>query len=80
MLRGGAAAAAHQAGPGLPVGLFQIGQFLAQRLQVFHCAADIVAFANSFTGADPIVDADGNGVFDLADIVAFVESFNAGCP
>ena len=27
-----------------------------------------------------IADLDDNGLWDLADIIAFVEAFNAGCP
>ena len=42
--------------------------------------ADIAAFVDAFTGAEPPADLDGNGVYDLADISAFVSSFTAGCP
>ncbi len=42
--------------------------------------ADIGAFVDGFTGAMPIADLDGNGVYDLGDIAIFVGGFQAGCP
>ena len=38
-------------------------------------------FVGGFTSMDPIADiAEPFGVFDLADINAFVNAFAAGCP
>lgn len=42
--------------------------------------SDISAFVAAFTGMDPVVDFDANGVFDLTDISAFVSAFSGGCP
>ena len=43
--------------------------------------ADIVLFVTAFMNHDPIADfAEPYGVFDMADINAFVAAFVAGCP
>ena len=42
---------------------------------------DVQLFTAGFLANDPVADlADPFGVWDLADIQAFVDSFNAGCP
>lgn len=42
--------------------------------------ADINAFVTGFTGQDPIVDFNMDGLFDLTDIGTFVAAFVNGCP
>lgn len=42
--------------------------------------ADISAFVTGFTGMDPVADLNGDMIFDLGDITAFVDSFLLGCP
>jgi hypothetical protein len=42
--------------------------------------ADIAAFAGGFIALDPESDLTGDGVWDLADVQAFVTSFIDGCP
>ena len=39
-----------------------------------------LTFIDAFLASDPLVDFDGNGVYDLADINAFVNAFTTGCP
>jgi hypothetical protein len=40
----------------------------------------VTAFAAAFLAGDPVADLDGDGLFALADINAFVGAFLAGCP
>ena len=42
--------------------------------------ADISAFVTMFLGDDPAVDYDENSIYDLADVVGFINAFTAGCP
>ena len=42
--------------------------------------ADINAFVAAFLDQGPVADLDANGIFDLSDVVMFVEGFVAGCP
>jgi len=42
--------------------------------------ADINAFTAGFVAMEPIADLNADGLFDLSDIILFVESFTAGCP
>lgn len=41
---------------------------------------DVSAFLEGFGGGDPIVDFNSDRVLDLADLIAFVGAFVAGCP
>jgi hypothetical protein len=41
---------------------------------------DINAFLGGFLGHDASADIDGNGIYDLADVQAFIAAFTAGCP
>ncbi len=41
--------------------------------------ADLLAFIDAFLGRTPVADLDGNGVYELADIAAYIRGFNAGC-
>lgn len=41
---------------------------------------DVTTFVSGFVNQLPIADLDGNGLYDLADAVAFVEAFLVGCP
>ena len=41
--------------------------------------ADITAFVEGFVAGERVADLDGDGVFDLADIVEYVSAFNGGC-
>lgn len=42
--------------------------------------ADINLFVTAFLTNNPFADGDDNGIFDLADIVAYIDAFTAGCP
>ena len=41
---------------------------------------DVNAYVGGFLSQDPVADLTGEGVFDLADLGAFIGGFNAGCP
>ncbi|MCC5822850.1 MAG: hypothetical protein LAT64_05005 [Phycisphaerales bacterium] len=48
-----------------------------------NCAVnffDIRTFLNLFLTQDPAADFNSDGVFDFADVAAFVDAFAAGCP
>ena len=42
--------------------------------------SDINLFVTAFTGQNPIADFDDNGIWDLSDVVAYIDAFVAGCP
>ncbi len=42
--------------------------------------SDVTQFLSWFLVGDPRADLNGDGLFDLADVVAFVGAFTAGCP
>jgi hypothetical protein len=41
--------------------------------------ADITHFVGAFTAQEPDADCDDNGIFDLSDVVLFVQAVLAGC-
>lgn len=41
---------------------------------------DVGLFVSGFVTGDPISDLTGEGIYDLADVLAFVEAFTSGCP
>lgn len=42
--------------------------------------SDINAFVAGFVGGEAVADLNGDGLYDLADIVLFIEAFTMGCP
>jgi subtilisin family serine protease len=42
--------------------------------------ADITAYINLFTTQDPAADLDRNDLFDLDDLLLFIDAFAVGCP
>ncbi|USN99317.1 MAG: hypothetical protein H6810_01170 [Phycisphaeraceae bacterium] len=41
---------------------------------------DVTTFIGGFVGMDPIADLNPDGLFDLQDVLIFVDQFQAGCP
>ena len=42
--------------------------------------ADISTFIGGFTSQDPHSDLNDDGLFDLDDIMVFIDLFASGCP
>jgi 1,4-alpha-glucan branching enzyme len=42
--------------------------------------SDVTGFVQAFSMQQSAADLDGNGIWDLADTLAFVDAFGAGCP
>ncbi|USN99969.1 MAG: hypothetical protein H6810_04725 [Phycisphaeraceae bacterium] len=42
--------------------------------------SDVTLFVSAFTGLNPIADLNDDGLYDLTDVLGYVDAFLAGCP